>query len=888
MANILNTRIRLKYDTLANWSSNNPTLLEGELAIVSIPSGVTQEVNSVSAPQILFKVGPGEFNSLPYASGKAADVYTWAKLAGADVFKKDGNGNVVSGIEYDATANDGKGGFKFTTASVATSEGLQALNNAVAELAEEVYGENGSANASRIDALEQAAEDTNAALDAITTELYGSLVDSEKSSRISELEARMTAEENKVDNDTTYTFAKTEKGFSVTPKGGEAQTITFEYLTEAQIKEVVEEYGYATAEALNNVDAKFASYRTSEAQDAIDATFATKEDVAGIESEGTVVVAIRTASGDIIGNGETFQMITDHDISIKSVDEGSVDIEGGYVGVSADRVNITGDVTISGYRTSEAQDAIDATFATKTELSGVDGRVSTLEGGVANWNDKYTKEEIDGKVNAINGTLATKADASSLNNYYTKEETYNSTTIDSKIEAAEGRANGYADKAVSDFKDFLLGNGATDAIDTIKDLSDALASHEDAYDALLETVGKKAEKTYVDEEIGKVSKSVTDLGTSTDTRLDAIEAQLGLGGGDSDTGSVTEQLAAHTLVLGDHESRIAANEGAIKALNETTVPGLEGRIGANETAIKTINETTIPGLDSRIKTLEDNPYELPSDVVQDADYKHIRVTETSVSDGTTTFTKYDDTELAGKVDTINTNLVNAFGLTDTGAEYIGLTVDGNPYGLIEAQDSQTGLYGLCIHPVLKDENVNLRALGNGGVTVTANYFEVDATRWGDNNLINLHANEISLAGTVKSDSITTQINDAVKVVTDRLDGVNSFGSVEENFERLNGEVSSLYGEIGRVEENIHAALDGDGSDLGIYGRLDNAENDIESINGALDTVNVELYGASDNPGLVQRVETIEAKKVVEYYESEQPDYTKDMFVICCGSSSDLI
>ena len=206
MANILNTRIRLKYDTLANWSSNNPTLLEGELAIVSIPNGATQEVNSVSAPQILFKVGPGEFNSLPYASGKAADVYTWAKLAGADVFKKDGNGNVVSGIEYDATANDGKGGFKFTTASVATSEGLEEVNNALAELMTEVYGEDSSANASRIAALEE----------------------------------RMTAEENKVDNDTTYTFAKTEKGFSVTPKRGEAQTITFEYLTAAEVASAIE------------------------------------------------------------------------------------------------------------------------------------------------------------------------------------------------------------------------------------------------------------------------------------------------------------------------------------------------------------------------------------------------------------------------------------------------------------------------------------------------------------------------------------------------------------------------------------------------------------------------------------------------------------------------
>jgi hypothetical protein len=29
----LNTRVQLKYDSLANWTQNNPTLLEGEIAI---------------------------------------------------------------------------------------------------------------------------------------------------------------------------------------------------------------------------------------------------------------------------------------------------------------------------------------------------------------------------------------------------------------------------------------------------------------------------------------------------------------------------------------------------------------------------------------------------------------------------------------------------------------------------------------------------------------------------------------------------------------------------------------------------------------------------------------------------------------------------------------
>lgn len=77
----LNTRIKLKYDTLANWTSANPVLLAGEVAVVSIPTG--SSLQQVTPPAIVFKVGDGntDFNTLPYASGLAADVYAWAKAA---------------------------------------------------------------------------------------------------------------------------------------------------------------------------------------------------------------------------------------------------------------------------------------------------------------------------------------------------------------------------------------------------------------------------------------------------------------------------------------------------------------------------------------------------------------------------------------------------------------------------------------------------------------------------------------------------------------------------------------------------------------------------------------------------------------------------------------
>ena len=79
----LNTRIKLKYDTLTNWSTANPVLLAGEVAVVAIPTDSESTVGQVTKPAIVFKVGDGttEFNTLPYASGLAADVYAWAKAA---------------------------------------------------------------------------------------------------------------------------------------------------------------------------------------------------------------------------------------------------------------------------------------------------------------------------------------------------------------------------------------------------------------------------------------------------------------------------------------------------------------------------------------------------------------------------------------------------------------------------------------------------------------------------------------------------------------------------------------------------------------------------------------------------------------------------------------
>lgn len=85
--NTLNTRIKLKYDEYSNWTSKNPVLLAGEIAIATIPSGANVPTSGSTTmqhlPNVVIKVGDGntEYNLLPFVSALAADVYGWAKAA---------------------------------------------------------------------------------------------------------------------------------------------------------------------------------------------------------------------------------------------------------------------------------------------------------------------------------------------------------------------------------------------------------------------------------------------------------------------------------------------------------------------------------------------------------------------------------------------------------------------------------------------------------------------------------------------------------------------------------------------------------------------------------------------------------------------------------------
>ena len=139
---LIKTRLKLKYDTFANWEQVKTTFvpLKGEVCLVEVPDAVDPIQN---APSVLFKIGDGTktFGVLNFGSALAADVYSWAKASGITVSGNDAAGSFITGLTWDKdnnklvvtkgnvtlpTVNDGTLTVKVGGASVGTFRANQA------------------------------------------------------------------------------------------------------------------------------------------------------------------------------------------------------------------------------------------------------------------------------------------------------------------------------------------------------------------------------------------------------------------------------------------------------------------------------------------------------------------------------------------------------------------------------------------------------------------------------------------------------------------------------------------------------------------------------------------------------------------------------------------
>jgi hypothetical protein len=80
---LLQARIVLKYDTLANWNKSTVILKAGEMAIATIDNPAGGVFDASKTPVVGIKIGDGthKFSELNWIQAIAGDVYAWAKAA---------------------------------------------------------------------------------------------------------------------------------------------------------------------------------------------------------------------------------------------------------------------------------------------------------------------------------------------------------------------------------------------------------------------------------------------------------------------------------------------------------------------------------------------------------------------------------------------------------------------------------------------------------------------------------------------------------------------------------------------------------------------------------------------------------------------------------------
>lgn len=371
----LKTRLLNKYNQAI---ASDHVLGAGEINFVEVAVPLQ---NGGTTTAVLMKVGDGKtaYGALDYVAAKAADVFSWAKEENLTV-EKSGTGNVVSGIEWDASLNEGKGGLKFTTAAVATSEGLNDLQERVAAI-ENAY-----------------------------------LTEDEINGLVEGLNAEINKKANAAD-----VYTKTEAD----GKYATSATVTAELAKKVDTKEgysLVADTEIARLAAINNYDdTGIKADIAANAEAASDAQTAAEEAKASIVTTNEQVAALDTK----IGN-ETARATAAEQANATAIEA----ISGDYL-KAADKTELSNSISEVKTTADAAKSAIDAFL---DENAVTEGAVDTLKEIQAQLDageasaaslladintlkaiDNATQEELDTAVAEINDKINSKVDETDFN-----------------------------------------------------------------------------------------------------------------------------------------------------------------------------------------------------------------------------------------------------------------------------------------------------------------------------------------------------------------------------------------------------------------------------------------------------------------------------------------
>lgn len=484
---LLHTRIQLKYDTYANWTSTAGAavvLKAGEVGICAIPSGATAVNGDPIRPQVMMKVGDGNtaFGSLEWVSAKAADVYEWAKQASLPV-TPEGTGNAVTAVSWDATTKGLKVtlGEKFATAAElkAVSENIAALGDTYATDAE----------------LAAAVQTIN---DAIALKADKTYVDTELGKKVDNttFETFKTNNTTAIGNakDAAIAAAKTEtenqiKALNVTDTAVDGEYVSAVNEVEGKIVvsrkalpvDTLTEGSANGTVSFNGTDVKVHGLAS--------AAYATVESL-NTTAQGYATAAENNAKAEVtaLANG-----------AVKDNADAIAAIQNGETGILASAKTYAEEQAAAALASAKIYAEGEADAAETAAKGYTDGEIDKVEEAIA--------DVIDGTTPVAKATDADKLGGVVAADYATK----------AYADQAEADALSAAKKYTDDMKDALLGEGIKDTFDTLVEIQNWIE-------------GDGVNATELSEAIAAETKAREEADTAIDGRLDDLEALVGAEG----------------------------------------------------------------------------------------------------------------------------------------------------------------------------------------------------------------------------------------------------------------------------------------------------------------------------------------------------------------------
>ena len=224
--------------------------------------------------------------------------------------------------------------------------------------------------------------------------------------------------------------------------------------------------------------------------------------------------------------------------------------------------------------------------------TGLQDAINTLNGGEAV--EGSVSKKIKDAVDTINGNIdGVKGRVDALEGQVA--------SIPGSIEAAKNEAKTYAENKIAD----LVG-GAPEAMDTLKELADAIQEHQEVYEGYVQTVAGNiaTAKSEAIAEAGKLDNALkAELNSTIETeanRAKAAEKKL------------TDDLAAEVVRATEKESellaKITSEVSRLEGEDSKLLQAINAEKSAREEAIQDVNNS-IGAVSTRVETLENAGYQ---------------------------------------------------------------------------------------------------------------------------------------------------------------------------------------------------------------------------------------------------------------------------------------